>query len=121
VKASLELAANGAVAIDQLRKIVAAWAAGEMDDVEQLIEKAGEWLSDLDEGRDVSEPAEVDAGRQPAPAEATPATIRPLADGAPSAFVALYNAAWRLVREGYDEQRIAELEAAVQGAERFVR
>jgi hypothetical protein len=100
-----------------LREIVRAYTEGDPDGLEVLIAEAGRFLADLrEEGEPTAEggSASARAGSLPAPVE----IARVDTDG--RAFVALYNAAKRIVDQGPNASTMAELEAAVQAASRFV-
>lgn len=117
---------NGARAEIWLRSIVAAYTAGDADELERLIEKAGDWLAELKEGDpDVEEPAAAEEeGADSRPAQATPPArgISPVVPigAADAAFVRLYNAAKRLLAQGPSSSTNAELEAAVRAVEPLI-
>lgn len=104
-------------AVEYLRQIIAAWTAGDLDEVDRLIVEAGTWLEEGDPDVTAEEPAATGGEGEPAPPEHKPTLIVGDAD---RALVALYNAAKRLIAQGVSVSTMNELEAAVGAAERFI-
>lgn len=109
----------GVRAIELLREIVRLHAEGDFEAMSEVIERAGRWLAE-DESEPVADEGEGDQARDESVPEQS--TAAPAGRGGvdSQAFVALYNAAKRLIDQGPTPSTMAELARAVESARRFV-